>query len=123
MKHKISEILNQRILVLDGAMGTQIQSFDLTDADFGGEAFHGCNEMLNETRPDVVETIHKRYLEAGADIIETNSFGATPLILAEYNIEDRAYGLSKKSAQIARRAAEAYATPERPRFVAGSIGP
>ncbi len=119
----INEILNEKILILDGATGTQIQSFNLTADDFGGEAYNGCNEMLNETRPDVVEAIHKRYLEAGADIIETNSFGATPLILAEYDIREKAYQLSKESAKIARRAADEFSTPQKPRFVAGSIGP
>ncbi|MCP4215854.1 MAG: dihydropteroate synthase, partial [bacterium] len=123
MIKNIRKVLEKRILVLDGATGTQIQSFDLTDDDFGGEHFHGCNELLNEIRPDVVEEIHKRYLKAGADIIETNSFGGTPLILAEYGIAEKAYDLAKKSAEIARKAADEFSTPDKPRFVAGSIGP
>src|ERR1700730_10871854 len=119
----LQELLAQRILVLDGAMGTMLQQRDLTAADFGGPALEGCNENLVETRPDVVLDIHRKYFEAGSDIVETNSFGSTPLVLAEYGLEAEAYDLSKRSAQLARQAADEFTTPAKPRFVAGSMGP
>jgi len=116
--------LDERVLCLDGAMGTAIQSRNLTAADFGGEAFEGCNENLVMTRPDVIESIHRGHLEAGADIVETNTFGSTDLVLAEYPpLEKQAHLLTKTAAEIARKAADALSTRERPRFVAGSIGP
>ncbi len=116
--------LRERVLVIDGAMGTQIQARGLTAADFGGEAFEGCNEHLNLTRPDVIRQIHRDYLEAGADIIETNTFGSTALVLAEYPpLEEKAYEITRRGAEIAREAADAYTTAERPRFVAGAMGP
>jgi len=120
----IQEILRQRILVLDGAMGTAIQSLDLSATDFGGEEFEGCNENLNLTRPDAIESIHVRHLEAGADIIETNTFGSTDLVLAEYPpLNESAHELTLTGAQIARRVADRFSTQDRPRFVAGSMGP
>ena len=82
----LAEILEQRVLVLDGAMGTMLQQCNLTAADFGGAALEGCNENLNRTRPDVVLGIHRAYLEAGSDMVETNTFGGTPLVLAEYGL-------------------------------------
>ena len=82
----LRELLGQRVLVLDGAMGTMLQQCNLTAADFGGAALEGCNEVLVRTRPDVVLDIHRKYLEAGADIIETNTFGSTPLVLGEYGL-------------------------------------
>ncbi|MDQ1471685.1 MAG: 5-methyltetrahydrofolate--homocysteine methyltransferase, partial [Bryobacterales bacterium] len=112
-----------RILVLDGAMGTMIQQRKLTDEDFGGAALEGCNEYLVKTRPDVIQDIHRAYLTAGSDIIETNSFGGTALVLAEYQVQDQAYDLNFRAAQLARQAADDFSTPEKPRFVAGSIGP
>ncbi len=112
-----------RILVLDGATGTALQAFELTPEDFGGTAFEGCNEILCRTRPDVVDRIHDTYLKAAADIIETNTFGATPLVLAEYGLEKEAYDLNRLAAEIARNACLRHATPERPRFVCGSMGP
>ena len=115
--------MNRRILVIDGAMGTQLQERDLTAEDFGGAAFEGCNEMLVLTRPDVVEEIHLGYLEAGADIVETDSFGATGIVLADYGLAERAFEINRCAALIARKACDACATPERPRFVAGSMGP
>jgi 5-methyltetrahydrofolate--homocysteine methyltransferase len=119
----LRELLGQRILVLDGAMGTMLQQRDLTAADFGGPALEGCNEVLVDSRPDVVLDIHRKYFEAGADIVETNTFGSTPLVLAEYGLESRALELSKKAAALARQAAEEFSTPGKPRFVAGSMGP
>ena len=119
----LRELLAERILVLDGAMGTMLQQRDLTAADFGGAALEGCNENLVRTRPDVVLDIHRKYFEAGADIVETDSFGGTPLVLAEYGLHADALELNKQAATLARQAAEEYSTPGRPRFVAGSMGP
>jgi 5-methyltetrahydrofolate--homocysteine methyltransferase len=116
-------LLTERILVLDGAMGTMLQQRDLTAADFGGAMLEGCNENLVRTRPDVVLDIHRKYYEAGSDIVETNSFGSTPLVLAEYGLEKDAHFLSKKAAELARQAADEFSTPGKPRFVAGSMGP
>ncbi len=119
----LRELLEERILVLDGAMGTMLQQRSLTAEDFGGPALEGCNENLVRTRPDVVLEIHKKYFEAGSDIVETNSFGGTPLVLAEYGLGAHAHDLNKRAAALARQAAEEYSTPGRPRFVAGSMGP
>jgi 5-methyltetrahydrofolate--homocysteine methyltransferase len=119
----LRELLGQRILVLDGAMGTMLQQRDLTAADFGGAALEGCNENLVRTRPDVVLDIHRKYFEAGADIVETNTFGSTPLVLAEYGLEAHAYELSKKAAELARQAADEFSTAGKPRFAGGSMGP
>src|SRR6201993_3788319 len=104
-------------------MGTMLQQRDLTAADFGGAALEGCNENLVRTRPDVVLDIHRKYFEAGADIVETNSFGGTPLVLAEYGLHSDALELNKRAATLARQAREEYSTPGKPRFVAGSMGP
>jgi 5-methyltetrahydrofolate--homocysteine methyltransferase len=122
-QNALRELLGQRVLVLDGAMGTMLQQRNLTAADFGGASLEGCNENLVRTRPDVVLDIHRKYLEAGADIIETNTFGSTPLVLSEYGLGAEAYELSKKAAEIAREAAEEFSKPGRPRFVAGAMGP
>lgn len=128
----IRNALNNRILVLDGAMGTMIQRYKLEEADFRGERFkdHPCplkgnNDILAITRPDVIKEIHAAYLEAGADIIETNSFGSTSVAQADYELEDAVYDLNKACAQIAREVADEFTakTPEKPRFVAGSMGP
>ncbi len=119
------DALAERVLVFDGAMGTQIQIADLTQEDFTHEGVHldGCNELLNLTRPDAIQAIHERYLVAGADLIETNTFGATSIVLAEYGIEHMVYELSLAAAQIARRAADNHSTANKPRFVVGAIGP
>ncbi|MGG0815917.1 methionine synthase [Paenibacillus alvei] len=119
----IQEQLHERILILDGAMGTMIQQADLKPQDFGGEQLDGCNEMLVLTRPDVISRIHEQYLEAGADILETNTFGATSIVLADYDIADRARELNVAAAKLAVEAAAKYSTPEWPRFVAGAMGP
>ncbi|MBD2325519.1 methionine synthase [Alkalinema sp. FACHB-956] len=111
------------VLVFDGAMGTNIQSQNLTAEDFGGAEYEGCNEYLVVTKPEAIAKVHRDFLAAGADVIETDSFGSSPLVLAEYDLADRAYELSKKSAELARRCADEFSTPEKPRFVAGSIGP
>lgn len=117
------EGLEERILVLDGATGTGLQDENLTAADFGGPELEGCNENLCSTRPDVVLRLHQRYLAAGADIVETNSFGGTPLVLAEYDLEAEAFELNRLAAALARRAGEEFDEPGRPRFVCGSMGP
>ncbi len=117
------EALEERVLVLDGATGTGLQDENLTAEDFGGPDLEGCNENLCRTRPDVVERLHATYLEAGADIVETNSFGGTPLVLAEYDLADHAFELNRLSAEQARRACARFDEPGRPRFVCGSMGP
>jgi 5-methyltetrahydrofolate--homocysteine methyltransferase len=114
----LEDILAQRVLVLDGAMGTMLQQQHLTADDFGGPALEGCNENLVRTRPDVVLGIHRAYLEAGADVVETNSFGGTKLVLAEYGLADDAYELNFTAAKLARQAADEFS-----RFVAGAMGP
>lgn len=121
--HPFLEALKHRILVFDGATGTSFQSMDLTEGDFGGAELEGCNEHLSVSKPSAVEAVHRGFLEAGADIIETNTFGATSIVLEEYGIAHRAYELNLSAARIARRMAAQFSTPEKPRFVAGSIGP
>ena len=117
--------LARRILIMDGAMGTQIQARDLGPDDFGGADYEGCNEYLNITRPDVIADIHRGYLDAGADIIETNTFGATSVVLAEYDLAEHARRINREAAQIARSVAEEFGStePEQARFVAGAMGP
>ncbi|MGA4719977.1 methionine synthase [Fictibacillus nanhaiensis] len=122
-KSSIEKQLESKILIMDGAMGTMLQEANLTPEDFGGEAYDGCNEFLNLTAPDVIESIHYKYLEAGADIIETNTFGGTNLVLDEYELGHRAYEINKLGAEIARKAVDAVSTEQWPRFVAGSLGP
>ena len=117
------QLLNERVLLFDGATGTSLQTQYLTPEDFGGHNLEGCNEYLCISNPEAVRKVHHGFLEAGADIIETNSFGSASIVLAEYDLADRAYELSRLSAQIARACADQYSTPERPRFVAGSVGP
>ncbi|MFA7154833.1 MAG: methionine synthase [Proteiniphilum sp.] len=130
--HKIEQILTDRILILDGAMGTMIQRYGLTEADFRGERFinspkllKGNNDLLSITRPDVVSAIHRQYLEAGADIIETNTFNATAISMQDYGMSHLAAEINFAAARLAREAAGEYTrkTPHKPRFVAGSIGP
>ncbi|WP_339844093.1 methionine synthase [Paenibacillus sp. FSL W7-1088] len=122
-KLSLHDALKQRILILDGAMGTMIQQVELTGADFGGEDLDGCNEMLVLTRPELIQRIHEEYLEAGADLIETNTFGATSVVLAEYDIQDRAHEINLEAARIAKAAADRFSTPESPRYVVGAMGP
>jgi len=111
------------VLVFDGATGTSLQQMNLTADDFGGAALEGCNEYLVFSRPDAVQAVHRQFLEVGADVIETDTFGATSLVLAEYDIADQAFAINKKAADLAREMADAYSTAEKPRFVAGSMGP
>src|SRR5262245_38644 len=115
--------LAQRILVLDGAMGTMIQSRGLGAGDFGGARYEGCNEHLNLTRPDVIREIHEGYLDAGADLISTNSFGCAPYVLAEYGLEEQLHEITLRAGRLACAAAAARSTASRPRFAIGAMGP
>ncbi len=119
----LHELLAERILLLDGATGTALQACDLHAEDFGGAHLEGCNENLVFTRPDVVLDIHRTYLNAGADIIETNTFNGTGILLAEYDLQDKVFEQNKRAAELARQAAAELSTSDKPRFVAGSIGP
>jgi 5-methyltetrahydrofolate--homocysteine methyltransferase len=113
--------LKRRVLVYDGALGTNLQKLDLTAADFWGK--EGCNELLVLSRPDVIRGLHASFLEAGCDVIESDSFGSTTIVLTEYGLQDRTRELNLAAARLAREVADAYSTPEKPRFVAGSMGP
>ena len=119
----LRQALEEKILVLDGAIGTAIQAMKLTDDDFGGAELEGCNENLVRSRPDKIRALHESYLEAGADIVETDSFGSTSIVLAEYGIGRDARELNRLAGQLAREAADAASTARKPRFVAGSMGP
>jgi 5-methyltetrahydrofolate--homocysteine methyltransferase len=130
--HPIYQLLQERILVLDGAMGTMIQRYQLTEADFRGDRFKnhpsdlkGNNDLLSITRPYIISAIHREYLEAGADIIETNTFSGTTIAMADYGLESLVYELNFESAKLAKEIATEIEkkTPGRPRFVAGAIGP
>ncbi|UTW63443.1 homocysteine S-methyltransferase family protein [bacterium SCSIO 12741] len=131
-KPDIRKILQERILVLDGAMGTMIQRYNLEEEDFRGERFKdhdsplkGNNDLLALTRPDVLEEIHREYLDADADILETNTFSSTTIAQADYNLEDAVYDLNFESARIAKKVADEFTekNPDKPRYVAGSMGP
>lgn len=111
------------VLVFDGAMGTNLQDQELTAEDFGGPEYEGCNEYLVVTKPDAVATVHRDFLRAGADVIETDTFGSSTFVLAEYGLEAQAYDISKRAAELAKACAAEFSTPEKPRFVAGSMGP
>ncbi|WP_169945974.1 methionine synthase [Microbispora sp. H11081] len=115
------EVLSERVLVADGAMGTMLQSYDPTLDDFQGH--EGCNDVLNVSRPDIVRAVHDAYLEVGVDAVETNTFNANRAALGEYGIEDRIFELSEAGARLARERADHWSTPDRPRFVLGSMGP
>lgn len=126
----LKDILSHRVMILDGAMGTMIQQYGLTEKDFRGEMFadvegtmKGNNDMLNFTRPDIVEDIHRRYLEAGADMITTNTFSSQSISQADYHMEAYAYRMARLGAEIARKAADEYSSVDKPRFVCGSVGP
>lgn len=132
MKTTLHTLLENRILLLDGAMGTMLQEYQFTEADYRGTRFkvHPCslqgnNDLLSLTQPQAILTIHQAYLDAGADIIETNTFSATSIAMADYHLQDLVYELNYQSAQLAKQAADEYTqkTPDKPRFVAGSIGP
>lgn len=123
MNTKFFDILKERVLVFDGATGSNLQTFNLTEDDFGGKEFEGCNEYLCKSNPDVVRQLHSYFLQAGCDIIETNSFGSNSIVLAEYGIAELDYDLSLRAARIARIAADDFSERGKHRFVAGSIGP
>ena len=120
---QFSDILKERVIVFDGAMGSNLQSLELTLDDWGGPEFENCSENLLYTRPDAIETVHRSFLEVGCDVIETNSFGGSEVVLAEFGIVEKTYDVNKKAAELAKRLARDYSTPDKPRFVAGSIGP
>ncbi len=115
--------LREKIIVFDGATGTNFQLMNLTTDDFGGEALNGCNEHLVFTRPDAVERLHASFFEVGCDVVETNTFGSTPIVLGEYDLADQAYKHNRRAAEIAKKVAQQFSTPNHPRFVAGSMGP
>ncbi|MBW4564266.1 MAG: methionine synthase [Mojavia pulchra JT2-VF2] len=126
MTHSFLERLHspeRPVIVFDGAMGTNLQTQNLTADDFGGPQYEGCNEYLIHTNPEAVAKVHRDFLAAGADVIETDTFGATSIVLAEYDLADKTYYLNKTAAELAKRVAAEFSTPEKPRFVAGSIGP
>ena len=129
---KIEEILRERILVLDGAMGTMLQRYKFTEEDFRGERFaawpsplQGNNDLLSLTQPEALAEVHRKYFEAGADIVETNTFSGTTIAMADYGMEELVYELNYESARIAKKVAQefTYREPDKPRFVAGSMGP
>lgn len=119
----LREILAERIVILDGATGTAIQGMHLGPEDFGGPALEGCNENLVLTSPNRIHELHRGYLEAGADIVETDTFGATSIVLSEYGLQDHTREINRRAAEIARAEAQTFSTPKKPRFVAGSMGP
>ena len=127
---QLADIMQQRIVILDGAMGTMIQRYKLTEADFRGARFaqhgkdlKGNNDLLPLTRPDVISEIHEQYLAAGADIVETNTFGSTSVAQEDYGLQDFAYEMNVAAARLARAACDKYSTPDKPRFAAGALGP
>ncbi|WP_096190110.1 methionine synthase [Evansella halocellulosilytica] len=123
VKSPFEQALQNRILILDGAMGTMLQNANLTPEDFGGEEYEGCNEYLNITAPHVITRVYREYLEAGADIIETNTFGATSIVLADYNLQHMAYEVNKRAAELAVKEAQTFSTSDKERYVAGAMGP
>ena len=121
MSSSFLDAVKERIIVFDGAMGTNIQNQNLTADDFAG--LDGCNEILVATKPGAIEVVHSAFFDVGCDVVETDTFGSTPIVLAEYGIADRAYELNVKAAQLAKKVAADYSTKSKPRWVAGSIGP
>src|SRR5574341_1081115 len=121
MASLLLDFLRERVMVLDGAMGTQIQGATLTLDDFGGH--ENCSEILNETRPEFVRSIHQAYLAAGCDAVETNTFGSNKVVLGEFGLAGETYRLSRRGAELAREACAGFARPGEPRFVLGSLGP
>src|SRR5687767_10211697 len=117
------DLLKEKIIVFDGAMGSNLQALNLSIDDWGGPQFENCSENLLYTRPDAIETVHRGFLDVGCDVIETNSFGGGEVVLKEFGIADKTYDVNKKAAELAKRLTNEYSTPDKPRFVAGSIGP
>ena len=122
MTAKILDALKERVLVLDGAMGTSLHAHDL-DVQEDYDGLENCCEILNVTRPDIVRSVHESFLAVGCDAVETNTFGGMPHVLVEFGLEERVEEINHAAVRVAREAAEAYSTPERPRFVIGSMGP
>src|SRR5882724_8418311 len=127
---RLNSLLRHRILVLDGAMGTMIQGYKLGEAEYRGERFtdwprdlKGNNDLLVLTQPAIIQEIHGKYLAAGADLIETNTFNAQRISMADYGMEELAYEMNLEAAKLARRAVDQFSTPERPRFACGALGP
>ncbi|HKP68475.1 MAG TPA: homocysteine S-methyltransferase family protein, partial [Pyrinomonadaceae bacterium] len=117
------DLLKERIVVFDGAMGSSLQAMNLTIDDWGGPQFENCSENLLYTRPDAIEKVHTSFLDVGCDVIETNSFGGSEVVLAEFGMVEQTYDVNRKAAELAKRVASDYSTKDKPRFVAGSIGP
>ncbi len=117
------DALKKRVLIFDGAMGTNLQKMNLTAEHFGGERTNGCNDYLVISYPQAVEKVHRSFLEVGVDVIETDTFRSNRLTLGEYGLAERVIEINRVAAALARRLADEYSTPEQPRFVAGSIGP
>ena len=127
---ELKNLLNDRIIFLDGAMGTMIQAYKFEEEDYRGERFKdwasdvkGNNDLLVLTQPQIIQTIHEQYLAAGADIIETNTFNATVIAMADYNMQEFSYEINQSAARLARAAADKYSSAEHPRYVAGVLGP
>ncbi|MCH7939555.1 MAG: homocysteine S-methyltransferase family protein, partial [Candidatus Marinimicrobia bacterium] len=119
--HPFLALAAQRVVIFDGATGTNLQELDLTLDDFWNN--EGCNEILVRSRPDVVRELHASFLEVGCDVVETNTFGASAVVLAEYGLDDQDQALNEEAARLAKEVAEDFSTPDHPRFVAGSMGP
>ena len=117
------DTLRERVVIFDGATGTNLQQRELGADDFGGPALEGCNEILAVTRPAVIAELHRSFFDVGVDAVETDTFGAFPVVLAEYGIAERTFELNEAAARIAKEVASGYSTPDRPRWVVGSIGP
>ena len=113
--------LADKVLVFDGAMGTSIQRLNLTSEDFWGK--EGCNELLVLSKPEAIQSIHAGFLDVGCDVIETNTFGGTHVVLGDYDLSDKVYEINLKAAQLARSVADQFSTPAHPRYVSGSMGP
>jgi len=119
--NKFLSLLKNKIIVFDGAMGTSIQAKNLNFDDFWGK--NGCNEILALSKPGIIQDIHSSFLEVGCDVVETDTFGASKLVLQEYDLAEKTYALNRRAAEIAREVASDFSTPSHPRFVSGSIGP
>jgi len=122
-RSQFTDALEKRVLVYDGANGTVLQAMELSADDFGGERYNGCYDYLAVTSPGIVEDVHRAYYEVGVDVVETNTFRANPITLAEYGLEAQTYEINRAASSAARRVADSFSTEQQPRFVAGSIGP
>src|SRR5262245_24169773 len=120
---KFLDLLKEKVIIFDGAMGSNLQALNLSIEDWGGPEFENCSENLLYTRPDAIESVHRSFLDVGCDVIETNSFGGSEVVLTEFGIAEKTYDVNRRAAELAKRLANDYSTKEKPRFVAGSIGP